>query len=336
MSATPRPAPREPAAARVAPRAGLGAALRAWREQHLHALVSSAGRAAARPLSTLLTVGVMAIAIALPLGLLLAMANLERFSGSVREAREVSVYLRHEVDMPRAATLADEVAAWPEVAGVVVRSPDEGLEEFRRMSELAGALDLLEGNPLPAVLVVAPAGEAGGDAASLAAGAALVERLGALAEVEQVQDDAAWRARLGAWLDFGERLGSVVAALLGLGVLLVVGNTIRLELHARADEIAVLQLLGATDGFVRRPFLYLGAWYGAAAGGLALALLWLGAAALQGPLSRLVASYGGDVALAGFGPAGNAAVLAAAVALGWLGAWLATGHHLRRTRPTEV
>ncbi len=330
-------APREPAApaARVAPRGGVGGALRAWREQHLHGLVSSAGRAASRPLATLLTVGVMAIAIALPLGLLLAMANLERFSGSVREAREVSVYLRHEVDLARATALAGEVAAWPGVAAVDVRSPDEGLEEFRRMSELAGALDLLEGNPLPAVLVVVPDGEAGG-AAGLAAGAALAERLGALAEAEQVQDDAAWRARLGAWLDFGERLGAVVAGLLGLGVLLVVGNTVRLDIQSRAEEIAVLQLLGATDGFVRRPFLYLGAWYGAAAGALALALLWLCARALQGPLSRLVASYGGDFALAGFGAAGSAAVVAAAVALGWLGAWLATGHHLRRTRPTEV
>jgi cell division transport system permease protein len=121
-----------------------------------------------------------------------------------------------------------------------------------------------------------------------------------------------------------------------LGMLLVVGNTIRLEIGARRDEIGVLQQLGATDGFVRRPFLYLGAWYGAAAGALALGLLALAGMAVQPPLARLVGSYGSQFGLAGPGWQGGVAILAIAIAFGWLGAWLASGHHLRQTRPTDL
>lgn len=319
--------PRPAAAERV--KAGsLGSRLRAWREQHLYSLVSSLGRLLQRPVATGLTIGVMAVAIALPLGLALALGNLERFSGSVSQSREIGVFLKAGVAEGRPAALADELRTRPDVAGVTVRTPEEGLEEFRAMSDLAGALDVLEDNPLPYVLVVQPA--AGDD------GNALAEALRALPEADVVQHDAAWRQRLSAWLAFGERVVQVVAVLLGLGVLLVVGNTVRLDIGARSEEIAVLQHLGATDGFVRRPFLYLGAWYGLAAGLLALALLLVAGLLLQGRLSALVASYGSQFALSGPGWRGTLALLAGAAAMGWLGAWLATGHHLRRTRPTDV
>lgn len=321
-----KPEPRGRAAERTRP-GGLGSRLRAWREQHLHALVSSLGRLAARPVASGLTIGVMAIAIALPLGLALAMGNLERFSGSVAESREIGVFLDPAVDGDRAGALARELEARDDVAGVRVRTPDEGLEEFRAMSDLAGAMEALDDNPLPYVLVVQPRDDRGD---------ALAEALRALPEAEVVQHDAAWRQRLSAWLAFGERLVQVVAVLLGLGVLLVVGNTVRLDIGSRAEEIGVLQHLGATDGFVRRPFLYLGAWYGLAAGLGALALLAAAGLALQGRLLALVASYGSQFTLAGPGWRGTLALVAGAAAMGWLGAWLATGHHLRQTRPTDV
>lgn len=317
-----------PAAAERVKAGSLGSRLRAWREQHLYSLVSSLGRLLQRPVATGLTIGVMAVAIALPLGLALALGNLERFSGSVSESREIGVFLKPDVADGRPEALAGELRARPDVAGVTVRTPEEGLEEFRAMSDLAGALDVLEHNPLPHVLVVQPAADDDGNA--------LAEALRALPEADVVQHDAAWRQRLSAWLAFGERVVQVVAVLLGLGVLLVVGNTVRLDIGARSEEIAVLQHLGATDGFVRRPFLYLGAWYGLAAGLLALALLLAAGLLLQGRLSALVASYGSEFALSGPGWRGTLALLAGAATMGWLGAWLATGHHLRRTRPTDV
>lgn len=316
----------KPAAAERVKSGGPGARLRAWREQHLYSLVSSLGRLARRPFATGLTVGVMAIAIALPLGLGLALGNIERFSGSVSESREIGVFLKADVSVEQARGLATGIGQRPDVAAVTVRTPEEGLEEFLAMSDLAGALDVLEENPLPTVLVVQPTGD----------GDALAADLRSLPEADIVQHDAVWRQRLSAWLAFGERVVQVVAALLGLGVLLVVGNTVRLDIGARSEEIAVLQHLGATDAFVRRPFLYLGAWYGLAAGLLAGVLLVVAGLLMQGRLSALVASYGSQFALSGPGWRGSLALLAGAIAMGWLGAWLATGHHLRRTRPTDV
>lgn len=316
----------KPAAAERVKPGSLGGRLRAWREQHLYSLVSSLGRMAQRPFATGLTVGVMAIALALPLGLGLALGNIERFSGSVSESREIGVFLKPAVDVAQARELAGTLTARADVAAVTVRTPEEGLAEFRAMSDVAGALDVLEENPLPAVLVVQPRGD----------GEALAQALRALPEADIVQHDAAWRQRLSAWLAFGERVVQVVAVLLGLGVLLVVGNTVRLDIGARSEEIGVLQHLGATDAFVRRPFLYLGAWYGLSAGLLAGALLVLAGLLLQGRLSALVASYGSQFALSGPGWRGSLALLAGSAAMGWLGAWLATGHHLRRTRPVDV
>lgn len=310
-------------------RGGLGDRVQAWRELQLYSFVSSFGRIAARPWATLLTVGVMAIALALPLGLWLGLATLEQFSGNVRESREIGVFLQADVAAGRAAALADELRARGDIAGVVLRTPEEGLAEFREMSDLAEALDLLEHNPLPFVLVVDPV------PAPAEAESALAAALQALPEVDVVQHDALWRERLGAWLDFGERAAWVIAVLLGLGALLVVGNTVRLDIQGRSAEIGILQQLGATDGFIRRPFLYLGFWYGLAAGLLALAMLAVAGWALQGPLSKLIASYGSTFALQGPGMPGAIKVLAGAAVLGWLGAWLATGHHLRLTRPVE-
>jgi cell division transport system permease protein len=123
---------------------------------------------------------------------------------------------------------------------------------------------------------------------------------------------------------------------LGLGALLVVGNTVRLDIQSRRDEIGVLQLLGASDGFIRRPFLYLGACYGTLAGALAMALLTATDSALRAPLAELARSYGSSFSLRGFDPLQAVAIVLGAGVLGWLGAGFVTGHYLRQTRPTET
>jgi len=315
-----------PAATRMARPGGL-ARLRAWRDQHAYSLVSSLGRFVQRPFATLLTVGVMAVAIALPLGLGLALANLQRLSGSLQESREIGVFLRVEVDAAQAERLATELRARRDVAAVELRTPAQGLAEFRQLSGLGDAAALLPDNPLPSVLRVTPLA---GD------GSRLAEQLQARPEVELVQHDADWRRRLAAWLGFGKTLALVLASVLGLGVLLVVGNTVRLEIGNRREEIAVLQQLGATDGFIRRPFIYLGAWYGLAAGAAALGLLALAGAMLRPSLAALAGSYGSAFALHGPEPLLAGLLLLAATAVGWLGAWLASGHHLRQTRPTDL
>ena len=297
-----------------------------WLDQHLYSVVSSLGRAVRRPWATLLTVGVMAVAFALPLGLWLALQNVGHFAGDVQQSREIDLFLTPETPVARAQALAETLRARDDVASVELRTPDQGLAEFRQRSGLADSLDLLDGNPLPALLVVVPEGDE----------ARLVAALEALPETDLLQHDAAWRERLTGWMGFGERLTWVLAALFGLGALLVVGNTVRLDIQSRREEIGVLQLLGASDGFIRRPFVYLGAWYGLAAGALALGLLTLAALALRDPLAALARSYGSPFALSGLDPLGAALVVLAATVVGWLGAWLVTGHFLRQTRPTAT
>ncbi|MCA0298568.1 permease-like cell division protein FtsX [Pseudoxanthomonas mexicana] len=297
-----------------------------WLDQHLYSVVSSLGRAVRRPWATLLTVGVMAVAFALPLGLWLALQNVGHFAGDVQQSREIDLFLTPETPVARAQALAETLRARDDVASVELRTPEQGLAEFRQRSGLADSLDLLDGNPLPALLVVVPEGDE----------ARLVAALEALPETDLLQHDAAWRERLTGWMGFGERLTWVLAALFGLGALLVVGNTVRLDIQSRREEIGVLQLLGASDGFIRRPFVYLGAWYGLAAGALALGLLTLAALALRDPLAALARSYGSPFALSGLDPLGAALVVLAATIVGWLGAWLVTGHFLRQTRPTAT
>lgn len=304
------------------PRSGLGI----WLDQHLYSFVASLGRVLRRPWATLLTIGVMAVALALPLGLALALSNLQHFAGSVEQSREVDLFLKPEIDVARAQALAAELRSRGDVAAVELRTPEQGLAEFRKRSGLGEALGALEDNPLPSLLIITPRA----DAPTLIAG---LERL---PETGLLQHDAAWRERLQGWLGFGERLAWVLAALFGLGALLVVGNTVRLDIQSRREEIGVLQLLGATDGFIRRPFIYLGAWYGLAAGLLALGLLAAAGYALHAPLQTLAASYGSEFALGGLDVLRGAAFLVAATAIGWLGAWLVTGHFLRQTRPTET
>ncbi len=298
-----------------------------WFNHHLHSVVFSLGRALRKPWATALTVAVMALALALPLGLSIALDNLKHFAGSVQQSRDINLFLKPELDAAAAQALATTLRARADVAQVQLRTPDEGLAELRESAGLGEAIDALGENPLPTLLVVTPAD---GDDAALATA------LEALPQSDLVQHDALWRQRLDGWLGFGTRLVQVLSALLGLGALLVVGNTVRLDIQARREEIGVLQLLGASDGFIRRPFVYLGAWYGLGAGALALGLIGICGLALRPPLAHLSHSYASPFVLHGLDLFHSSMVLVATTILGWLGAWLVTGHFLRQTRPTET
>jgi cell division transport system permease protein len=270
---------------------------------------------------------VMALALALPLGLSIALDNLKQFAGSVQQSRDINVFLKGDVDGPGALRLAGQLRDRDDVAEVNVRTPEQGLQELRDAG-LGEAIDALNDNPLPSLLVITP-GQGKDDAR-------LARALESLPEADLVQHDALWRQRLDAWLAFGARLVQVLSVLLGVGAALVVGNTVRLDIQARREEIGVLQLLGASDGFIRRPFLYLGAWYGLGAGAVALALIAAAGAALRVPLAELSRSYGSPFVLHGLDLLHGGLVLLGTLLLGWLGAWLVTGHFLRQTRPTDT
>jgi cell division transport system permease protein len=313
-----------PAAARRDVYGGVG--FGAWLRSHRRSAADAIARLRAAPLASAATLAVFALALLLPLLLGLFLANALRFADSLGTAREISAFLDPDVDAGRARALADAIAARDDVEAVVLRTPDEGLAEFKQMSDLAGALDLLDDNPLPYVLLVSPS-DARRDPMPL------VQALESQDGVESVQYDAAWRARLDAWLALGQRALLLLGALLAAGALLVVGNTVRLDLSSRRNEIALLQLLGADDADIRRPMLHFGALLGLLAGALALMGAWLAGLALRGPMADLVATYAGGFALAGPGVPEAVVVLATAAALGWLGARVAAGHYLRTSLP---
>ncbi|HET7843903.1 MAG TPA: permease-like cell division protein FtsX [Xanthomonadales bacterium] len=297
-------------------------------EQHAYSALSSLGRLWQRRGATMLTVLVMALALALPLLLALALANAQRFGGSLLDSREVSVFLAPDLGADAIAAAERTVRGTPGVQSVARRTPDEGLAELRELAGFGEALDLLAENPLPTVLLAAPAPDASSE--SIATMAAALERVDG---VELVQYDVAWRERLARTLALAARITTLLAGLLALGVLLVVGNTIRLDVESRAEEIAVVQLIGGSDGFVRRPFLYAGVWYGLAASALALLAVFVAQLALAQPVRELAESYGSAFALAGLPWRVAAGTLAGGIVLGWLGAWAACGRHLAKGRP---
>lgn len=301
--------------------------LRAWREQHRHSLSSSLRRLAARPLATALTLAVLALALTLPLLFWLLLDNARALGGTIDNARAISAFLKTDVGMDAAQALAGKLRERTDVASVEVKSPEQGLEEFRSQSGFADALKVLHYNPLPAVLVVMPRTD------TREASAALVSELQSDPAVELVQYDAQWRQRLNAILATAGRGAVVLALLLALAALLVVGNTVRLDIQGRREEIAVMQLLGASDGFVRRPFLYTGFWYGVQAGVLTLMVTGLVEWALAAPLAQLAASYDHRFALHGLTLAGTLLVLGGSTALGWLGAWLTASRHIALGQP---
>ena len=308
-------------------RRALSARLQAWLEHHRGSFRSSLRRLRDRAWSSILTVLVMGIALALPFLLHVLLDNARSLSGGLQEAREITVFLKSDEDDASARTYASELEARSDVTSVTVRTPAEGLAEFRQLSGFAEALDVLDGNPLPGMLVIKPRDQA------LAADPALLADLKADPRVDMVQYDAAWRQRLSAILRFGERSMLALMGLLGLASLLVVGNTIRMDIQARAEEIAVVQLMGASDGFVRRPFLYAGFWYGLIGGLLAVLAVGIVELSVRAPLFDLLASYQNRFALHGFNLLEALAVVAISSLLGWLGAWIVTTRYLLTGRP---
>ncbi len=299
----------------------------AWTRQHQQSFRASLGRLLARPWSTALTVLVMGIALALPLLLFVVLDNARGLAGGLREAREFTIFLDSAQDAQSARQFAEQLGKRDDVLAVTLRTPEQGLAEFRQLSGFSEALDVLEGNPLPSVLVVTPRLQAGNGEP------ALLAELQADARVDMVQYDAEWRKRLSAILGFGERAMLALMALLGLATVLVVGNTVRMDIQSRAEEIAVVQLMGASDGFVRRPFLYAGFWYGILGGVLAVLAVGIVELVVHAPLLELLASYQNRFSLHGFGWRDAMMVVAASAVLGWLGAWIVSTRHLFAGRP---
>jgi cell division transport system permease protein len=303
------------------------AALRHYLALHRQNLRDALRRLASQPFASLLTVLVIAIALALPAGLRVLVNNAGALSDSWQGAADFAVYLKMDVSAEDAARAARTIGARSDVANVTLIDRAKALAEFREKSGFGEALDALEGNPLPHTLVVRPKSGVAGDVEAVAAA------IRAMPETDLVQLDTAWVTRLRAMLALAGRMVDLATVLLAVAVTIVVGNTIRLEINSRGVEIEVVKLVGGTDAFIRRPFLYLGAWYGLA-GAVAAALIVTGALLALAPPARALASlYGSGFRLTGLPLRETAILVVGGSLLGWAGAWLATARHLKAVEP---
>ena len=296
--------------------------------RHLQNALAALGQLSRQPVATALTIAVIGIALALPASLQVLVQSGQTFAGNWRDIRDFSVYLKPGAALDAARDLARSLKKHPGVAETKVIPADDALAEIGKDPAFGEVLKVLKTNPLPHTLVVRPTADASpGELAQIKA------ELSARPDVDLVQLDTQWLARLAAILDVVRRAVWIATVLLVGAVIVIVGNTIRLDIQNRRQEIEVAKLLGATDAFVRRPFLYTGFWYGALGGLVALMLLGAGMLLLSGPLERLLGLYGAQ--FSGFGlTLGTAGmVMAAGLLSGWAGAWAAVGRHLSAIQP---
>lgn len=302
----------------------------AWLTRHLQTSVGALGRLSQHKLATVLTTLVIGIALALPACLHLLIANAQTATGNWNRAVDLSVYARIPTSVDEVRRIADKLRKRRDVADVEVLTADEALKEFRRDSGFGPAVDALTSNPLPHSLIVHPRGEY----ATAAHLEELAADIRAEPSVEMVQLDTAWVNRLQAILEAVRRAVILTAAFLAIGVMAIVGNTIRLDIQNRRAEIEVAKLVGGSDAFVRRPFLYSGVWYGVGGALIAWLLTAVVVGALREPVNRIAGLYGSGFQIAGLGPEPTLILLAAGVVLGWLGSYVAASRHLRDIEPT--
>ncbi len=303
--------------------------MKTWITRHLQTAIGSLGRLMQQPGSTLLTVVVMGIALALPASLNVLVNNAQLVSGNWDRALDVTVYFKQSVDVSTAQHIVDNLKQRHDVKAVQFIKAEDALKDFREHSGLGAALQSLTSNPLPHVAVITPA-ESQNTAATIEA---LSTELRTLPDVDVVQVDTAWVQRYLAILDALKRVVGLIGVLLAFGVIVIIGNTIRLDIQNRREEIEVTKLVGGSDAFVRRPFLYSGFWYGLGGGIAAWLLVTVVVALLAEPVQRIAGLYGSGFNLSGLNITQTSMLIGVGIVLGWVGSLVATNRHLNEIVP---
>ena len=299
-----------------------------WVSSHVSTAIGALGRLLRQPFSSLMIILVIAVTLALPAAINLVVKNARTVSGSWDNALDFSVFLESQVSLTEAEALARLIGQRADIATVELITADDALAEFKRQSGFAEALDQLPDNPLPHTLVVRPS--AGNTSASLIL---LQEEIGNLPESDYVQVDTEWVQRFHAILDIVRQAIAIGAALLAVAIVVIIANTIRLDIENRREEIEVTKLIGATNGFVRRPFLWTGFWYGLLGGLMALALVQYGLYLLEGPVARLSGLYQSNIAVVSLDLREGAVIIGIGVFLGLFASWFTAARHMRRIEP---
>ena len=299
-----------------------------WSQQHQLVAVETLMRLLRQPFGSIMTWLVIAIALTLPGAVWMTFDNLTQLSSRFQQSGSISVYLTPGTTDETAQLLEKAILGEEMVAKVNYISATQALDEFRRTSGLGDALDLLPENPLPGVIMVEP---------ELMATRTDVQILTVKIEqdpaVDSVIKDDAWLNRLEALIALSERVVWVVSVLLAISIVLIVGNTIRMSIANRVDEIRVMKLVGATDAGVRRPFLYTGLWYGMIGGLMSWLVLIVGWLLISGPVRNLAELYASEFTLRPLSALVALLLLVSAMFLGWAGAWWSVVRHLGEIEP---
>ena len=297
--------------------------------RHIQVFFHTLGSIFRHPVPTLLTVAVLGITLALPIGLYLLTHNLKLISSDWQGKPQATVYLKKQATDQDVARLDNWFAtqrSW--ITQVQYVEADQALEEFKQLSGLGSALDVLNENPLPNLFIL--------DMPETLPVSEYRDQLIQLEEdesVEQLKYDLEWVQRLQGILQLAERTVWMVASLLGLGALLIISNTMRLSIANKKDEIVIINRVGGTNTFIRRPFLYTGFMQGLLGALLAWGLIVAGLNWLNEPVQRLAQLYASDFRLVGLPSLWVAAILVVGGVLGWLASWVTVSHHLRKLLP---
>ncbi|WP_392398239.1 permease-like cell division protein FtsX [Edwardsiella piscicida] len=300
-----------------------------WREQWRYAWVNTLADMLRQPLATLLTVMVIAISLTLPSVCYLVYKNVSEAATQWYPTPQLTVYLDKALDDDAASQVIATLKQQDGVAKVNYLSREEALGEFRNWSGFGGALDMLEENPLPAVAIITPKLSF----ESSATLNTLRDRVAAVKGVDEVRMDDSWFARLAALTGLVGQVAGMIGVLMVVAVFLVIGNSVRLNIFSRRDTINVMKLIGATDGFILRPFLNGGALLGFCGALLSLILSQTMVWQLDSAVARVASVFGTTFTLHGLSWDERLLLLLVATMIGWIAAWLATVQHLRRFTP---
>jgi cell division transport system permease protein len=304
--------------------------INSYLNHHVQVCLDSLARLTTEPVATLMTAAVIAIALALPTGLYIALSNIGQLSSGWDGSTQISLFLHTSVTQKDAEKLAEQLEKHKHISRVELIDKEKGLQQFKEVSGFGKALEYLEENPLPIVLVVQPKFfDNQPDNTSR-----LLKELQEINEVDVAQLHVQWVKRLYTFLEIAQRGIWVISIMLAMAVLLVIGNTIRLDIQNRREEIEVSKLIGASDAFIRRPFLYTGIWYGLLGGVLAWMISVISLLLMESPIQRLSLLYHSDFHLNGLGPYNTLFLLVFSTALGLTGSWLAVSRHLKDIEPS--
>jgi cell division transport system permease protein len=267
--------------------------------------------------------------LSLPGGFYLFLKNINAMSGDFRSTTQITLYLDIKLSEKKARVLERQISKTGNVASTEFISRQAALEAFRETSGFGRSIDTLSSNPLPHTIIVEPVSNADTFAVKN-----LLNTLQAIPEVKIAKLDTEWLERLYTILEIAKRSVVIVSILFSIAVLLIIGNTIRLDIQNRRQEIIVTKLIGATNAFIRRPFLYGGIWYGLLGGLMSWFIVEIGYLSIAGPLNRLNLLYQADLVLITFTFQDFIILISSSTLLGLIGSWIAVAKHLNQIEPT--